>query len=391
MGAELPAGIRPRKKDIQIWFIWEGKRRFERLPWPPTPKNVERAGSLRAEIVQRIRYRSFTWEDYRSHFPHSLHLPELEFPLFQALAQDFLDGVEVSAATRNEYRKALQRYWMPTFALRTIDSIKTSDVRKAIKDIDFPSNKTRNNALIPLRGLFDLAVEDEIIGANPAARIKNLKHQKPLPDPFTADERDEILNHLREHEASVYWTYFGLAFHGGLRNPSELTALTWPSVDLRSNSLRVERKNSRGTIVDETKTGVIRDVTLPEAAKPYLKEARRLSYLKFDYLFINPTTEARFVTGKALNAVWNRTLKKLGIRHRDMRQTRHTCATQWLMAGMNPQFVAKQLGHSVTMTLTVYSKWIDQQGDQAEIAKANPAKCAESVLVESPRPVKALK
>lgn len=383
MGSELPKGVRPRQADIQVWFMWEGKRRFEALPWPPTQANIERAGNLRAEIAQRIRYRAFTWDDYRQHFPGSPNLPEAKVPLFQEMAQLFLDGVEVSKATRNEYRKALQAYWMPHFALKQVDQIRTSEVRAAIKDIEFSSNKTRNNALIPLRGLFELAVEDELMASNPAAKIKNLKHQKPLPDPFNAGERDAILEHIRQHEDPVYWVYFGLAFHAGFRNPSELTALMWTSIDLRSMRIRVERKNSRGTIEDETKTGVIRDVILPEAAGPFMTEVKRQSYLQHEYLFINPNTGNRFVTGKALNGTWRRTLKKLGIRHRDMRQTRHTCATQWLMAGMNPYFVAKQLGHSVTMTLTVYSKWLDQQGDQAEIAKANQEKkdekCAENV------------
>ncbi len=383
MGGELPKGVRPRKADIQVWFMWDGRRCYEALPWSPTQANIERAGNLRSQIAQRIRYRAFTWDDYRQHFPGSPNLPEAKVPLFQEMAQLFLNSVEVSTATRNEYRKALQKYWMPTFALKQIDQIRTSEVRAAITELSFPSAKTRNNALIPLRGLFELAVEDELMASNPAAKIKNLKHQKPLPDPFDAGERDAILQNLRQHEDPVYWVYFGLAFHAGLRNPSELTALMWQSVDLRSMRIRVERKNSRGSIEEETKTGVIRDVILPEAAQPFMQEVKRQSYLQHKYLFVNPNTGNRFVTGKALNGVWRKTLKKLGIRHRDMRQTRHTCATQWLMAGMNPYFVAKQLGHSVTMTLTVYSKWLDQQGDQAEIAKASPEpkeqKCAENV------------
>lgn len=391
MGREFPKGVRPRSADIQIWFIWERKRYFEALPWKPTPANIRRAGDLRAEIVRRIRYQAFNWEEYRAYFPESVNLPEIEIPAFQHMAQRFLDSAEVSSATRNEYRKALQRYWMPVFGLTPVDQIKTSEIRAQIKEIEFPSNKTRNNALIPLRKVFELALEDEVINTNPASRIKNLKHQKPPPDPLTADERDVILNYLRKSEHPLIWAYFGLAFHSGLRNPSELTALMWPSVDLRSRQLRVERKNSRGTIEDETKTGVIRDVILPEAVDPYLAEIRRQTFLCGERVFINPNTRDRFITGKALNAAWNRTLKKLGIRHRDMRQTRHTCATQWLMAGMNPQFVAKQLGHSVTVTLTVYSKWINQQGDQREIAKAKQPECAENVLDPMGEGVKKLK
>jgi len=39
-------------------------------------------------------------------------------------------------------------------------------------------------------------------------------------------------------------------------------------------------------------------------------------------------------------------VKRLGIRHRAPKQTRHTVATMCLMAGANPAWVARQLGHS---------------------------------------------
>lgn len=46
---------------------------------------------------------------------------------------------------------------------------------------------------------------------------------------------------------------------------------------------------------------------------------------------------------------------------------RHGYATAMLMAGMMPAFCAKQLGHSVEMFLTTYSKWID--GSQNDIER----------------------
>ncbi len=45
---------------------------------------------------------------------------------------------------------------------------------------------------------------------------------------------------------------------------------------------------------------------------------------------------------------------------RERRQygTRHTYATMSLMAGMDPAFIANQLGHSVEMLLSTHAKWI---------------------------------
>ncbi|KVG15933.1 hypothetical protein WJ25_24515 [Burkholderia thailandensis] len=53
-----------------------------------------------------------------------------------------------------------------------------------------------------------------------------------------------------------------------------------------------------------------------------------------------------------------------------------------LMAGMTPAFCAKQLGHSVEMFLTTYSKWIDGDQNDLEMARLERA-------ISSPEPPQA--
>jgi integrase len=62
-------------------------------------------------------------------------------------------------------------------------------------------------------------------------------------------------------------------------------------------------------------------------------------------------------------------LRKTGIRYRRMYDTRHTYATMCLMSGMNPAFIAAQLGHSVQVLLSTYAKWISSSSDFAELEK----------------------
>lgn len=59
----------------------------------------------------------------------------------------------------------------------------------------------------------------------------------------------------------------------------------------------------------------------------------------------------------------------LGIRARRQYNCRHTYATMSLMAGMNPAFIANQLGHSVQMLLSTYAKWINSSTDWNELEK----------------------
>jgi len=52
-------------------------------------------------------------------------------------------------------------------------------------------------------------------------------------------------------------------------------------------------------------------------------------------------------------------LKRLGLPLRRPYETRHTAATIWLASGENPEWVARQLGHSNTeMLFRVYSRYI---------------------------------
>jgi integrase len=362
---KLPTGVESRGDHYRIWFIWEGRRCREPVPnFPHTPAGAAQAGRLRSEIAHKIKLGVFDSKEYLRLFPNTSNVFRAkEGQTFGEIAQRWLDLIEVSEATRNEYKKNLNRYWMPRLAPRDVSDVKRSEIRQIIKEADFPSAKTRNNALTPVRGVFALAVDDELCAINPCDGIKNTKHQKEPPDPFSEKERETILAHFHEHEHPIWYAYFSLAFFSGLRSPSEITGLLWDSVDLNAGYVRVERKMALAKVVDQTKTAVIRDVILPKEAMAALKTMKAYTYLKHDHVFVHPETGEALRYQKAINRVWRKIMKKTGIRYREPYNCRHTCATQWIMAGANPVFVAKQLGHSVQMTLTVYSKWINSQGD----------------------------
>ena len=72
-------------------------------------------------------------------------------------------------------------------------------------------------------------------------------------------------------------------------------------------------------------------------------------------------------------------LKRLGVRYQRLYNMRHSYATAMLMAGMTPVFCAKQLGHSVEIFLTTYSKWVDGEQNELEMARLENA-------ISSPEP-----
>ena len=102
-----------------------------------------------------------------------------------------------------------------------------------------------------------------------------------------------------------------------------------------------------------------------------LKRQKAHTYLRNDYVFYNPVTNAPYTEERPLRrAYWNPTLKALGLRERSFYQTRHTYATLNLMAGANPMWVSKQMGHAnMQMLLSVYAKWIDGADKSKERTK----------------------
>lgn len=368
----LPPGVEIRGDRIRIAFSWSNERYREPYPFPPTPENIKRAGRLYSEIRGKIDLGVFTIEDFRAYFPRSKRIEQLgSGMLFGTLAQSWLDGVEVSVNTRTEYRKSLNKYWMPALAARPINSIRYSELRALVNGADWSSAKTRNNALIPLRGVLAMAHEDELIDRNPADKLKNLKHQKDPPDPFSRDEAETIIAALYSQYAAneaIHAAYFEFAFFSGMRT-SEMLALQWSDVDFRQGYARVTKAQSKGRLNSQTKTARVRDVLLNDRSRHALQIAKAHTFLAGEHVFCSARTGDAFKTEKSQRYVFTRLLKKLGIRHRPAYNTRHTYATMLLMAGANPAFVAGQLGHSVTMTLTVYSKWLEGKADAAELAK----------------------
>lgn len=379
---QYPDGVSVEGDRIIIRFSWKGDRCREIYNFQNTPKNIARAGDLVRDIKHRIRFNTFTLDDYKRFFPTSKRIAEMGTPdMFGALAQDWLNAVEVGPATRDEYRRALNRYWMPLYAARPIGSIPYSELRRDVNAIDWPSNKTRNNALIPLRGVFEAAYIDELIDRNPADRLRNIKHQKPPVDPFTSDEADRIIDAMYRlftgrdaiHAAFVEWQ-----FYTGMRS-SEALALRWSDIDFTKHYARVQKAQSKGRLNEQTKTAKVRDVALNSRALHALQAAKGLTFLAGGAVFEPHDPNAGyepgdgFKTEKSQRKQFTQVLKKLGIRHRPLKNCRHTYATMLLMAGANVTFVANQLGHSVVMTTTIYGKWMTGKEDAAELAKLKMA------------------
>ena len=380
---------------VSIWFRWKGpgdekpKKYWETVATVTNARTLKQAAELRQQVVALIKAKDFGVERYLEYFPQTRKFDQADLtkrpandPTFFEYAQTYLALIEVDKGTHNTYRKALNANWLHTLGFeedgrpRRISEITESDILLVIKERNFSSSKTRNNALTPLRGMFRRAVRDGIIDQDPVAGISNLKVQEEgAPDPFAPNEVSAIIEHIDKHHDPIYSAYFRVAFGAGLRNPSELAALQWNLVDLEHRIIHVTQAiNDNRELRKSTKTGRRRDVDIVGLALEGFNIAYEITRNHpSGFVFVCPTTDDYFKTGKAQRKVWDETIEAIGIRRRTMRQTRHTNATIRLMNGQELYYAARQMGHSIDVMQKKYSKWIKSEADKMQIDKLDQA------------------
>lgn len=371
-------GIYARPSSILISFQWDkhpAGRVRETVSVTPTAANLKAWQRIRDDLADKARLDLLTLQEFAEAFPKSKWLKKIGFDrdrpqgkTFGEVCTLFIDtnpnGLEKT--TLLTYRKVLDKHFRPRFEHIPIASVGYLDLLSELSDPDIlPS--TFNNRLQAARAIFAFAVKARLIKENPAAEIPNRTPPEPSPDPLTLAEVNRVLAHIGERFGAAWANYFEFGFFAGLRL-SELIALRWEDVDWQTGSVLIQR--ARAMYIDKgTKTKKNRVVRLFNRDLAALRRQKELTRLNpAGWVFMNPRTEKRFMDGQdASEDVWQPTLKKLGIRLREARQTRHTCATLMLHAGVNIAYAAKRMGHSVMEFTRVYSKWIDDMdGGQQE-------------------------
>jgi integrase len=235
------------------------------------------------------------------------------------------------------------------------------------------TSKAIRNTLTPLRSIFEDALNDEIIEFNPFDRIalsklirQTAKASDYVVNPFTAAERDALLEACRPDERPMLQFWFAT----GLR-PGELQALEWRHIDWERQAARIEQNQVAGVIKAPKTAAGIRDVDLDASAIAALKAQRPLSEAKGARIWLNPRDGTLWTTDAQIRkTLWLPVCTRSGVDYRNPYQVRHTYASTLLTAGHNPWYVAAQLGHEdVEMVFRTYGRFIreDYQKPKPEL------------------------
>ncbi|MHB0763822.1 tyrosine-type recombinase/integrase [Stutzerimonas sp. NM35] len=376
----LPAGIELRNDTLRLRFSWNGKRCSETLTYPATQAGIAAASRLRDKVVQLIKLGIFDELKYAEMFPNSPNALSSVSRGFGRYAQVWLDSRTISEGTRDNYKSVLNVWWMPYLATTPLSNMTTAFMRELVVLIPWTSEGVKANAMNKLSTILESAADDRLITENPIKALDIPERTTAKIDPFTLDEADRIIERLyatTHWPSQIYAAFFEFAFYTGMR-PGEIAALRWEEVDLNKRAVHVCRAVAKGEVVERTKTKKDRYVLLNDRAIHALEFAKQYAERRakgsgritdFPYCF-PPSKGQQFMQQTSdLHHQWRPTLKALGIRYRPPYNARHTYATMCLMVGMTPAFIAKQLGHSIQILLSRYARWIDGEGDWAEMSK----------------------
>lgn len=302
------------------------------------PGAVEKPAPM---IADTPLFRDFveTWRKERQvEWRHSYRLA------IQSMLDTHLLPVFGDIPVREIDRAALMRF-RARLADRRIGATKASEGRPL-------TNTTLNRVMGVARQILDEAAARHGF-ANPALTIKRLKMKRIDIEPFSMDEVRLILATVR----ADYRQYLTLRFFTGLRS-AEAHGLKWKHIDFERREILIRETYANGR-TEYTKTdGSQREVRI---SGPVMEALRIVQPDVVDpdaYVFHTRTGHP--IDNKNFNdRVWAPLLRHLGLKRRRPYQMRHTCATLWLAAGENPEWIARQLGHTTTeMLFRTYSRYV---------------------------------
>lgn len=367
------ASIRSRRGKLFVDFRYMNIRCRETTNLTDTPDNRKKLAKIIEKMEAEITLGIF---DYAAYFPKSERAQEMTALADRAEAcisrnptfRQFVDiwyeerKIEWRPSYRQKTQIILDKYLLPEFGGKAVHAIKKPDLltfRSSLAKVRYGKDGQSslsvariNQIMILLRMILEEA-SDRHEFEMPYKNIKNLKQARPDVNPFTLAEVWLILKYVR----ADYKPYYTIRFFTGMRT-SEIDGLKWDCINFDRREISIREALVNGEMGPTKTLGSQRDIAISQLVYDALLEQKARTYGKSEFVFCNSQgnpMEYRNVNRR----VWKPTLALLGLKHRRAYQTRHTAATLWLAAGENPEWIARQMGHSSTeMLFRVYSRYV---------------------------------
>jgi len=245
--------------------------------------------------------------------------------------------------------------------LRELDPLSLAAFRAELTAAGIGPASVRRTMVI-LQGVLERAVEWQRIPANPARAVRKPPQQRERAvRPLAPITVEQIRGHLLEHGRLRDAVLVSVLAYAGLR-PGEALALTWGHI--RERTMLVERAVALGEL-KTTKTARTRSVRLLAPLAADLREWRIAQGRPSDPALVFPgrhgdlwTDDAwRYWRRRVFTPATNATGLDSRVRPYDLR---HSFVSLLLAEGANVVEIARQAGHSPTITLSTYAHLFDE-------------------------------
>jgi integrase len=272
----------------------------------------------------------------------------------------------LAARTLRSYAGLWDRHVLPRLGSMRLNAITPEVIERfrAELEADGVGQPTIYRALALLQGILRRAVEWRRIGHNPVKavqkpKVRRQREVRPLP-PLTIEQLRAVVARRRKHgmrDAAM----IGLLAYAGLR-PQEALALRWE--DVRERTLLVEKAADGQGGVKPTKTGQSRTVRLLAPLADDLAEWRRSLDQPDDGALLFPNGSGSIWNDPAWQTwhrdAWVPACRAVGLEGARPYDLRHSFISLLIHEGRSVVEVARQAGHSPTMTLDVYAHVFDE-------------------------------
>lgn len=364
--------VRARDKTQKLFidFQYRGRRCREQTALMDTSANRKKLENVLKRIEAEITLGTF---DYSAYFPNSRNVEKFaamakdkvpgyhETPIFLLFSDDWLNEMKIQWRQSHitTVEGTLKNYLNPHFGEKEVGHITKKDIldfRASLAKVTTLSGKHLsasriNRIMTPLRMILSEAA-NRFQFSSPYHGIKSLKVPRTDVEPFSIEEVKQIIDTVR----SDFRHYYTVRFFTGMRT-GEIDGLQWDHVDFKRRQILVRQALVNGRLEYTKNDGSFRTIEMSQLVADALK-AQQKATGKEEFVFCT-RTGGPLNHNNVTKRVWYPLLRHLGLRKRRPYQTRHTAATLWLAAGENPEWIARQMGHTTTeMLFRVYSRYV---------------------------------
>jgi len=395
---------RNRHGNLFLRVYWQNAESREGTRLADTPENRKQLEFEAARLNRMMKDGTF---DYLKEFPNgnraSYFRQDAEHAERKTIRKYYEKWIgrykppQAKQARYENYVSNLEHHILPLHGDRYLDQYGVPEIRD-LMSVLFSQGlkpKTVKNYLNgSLRSLLRDAKLDRLIAVNPFDELPPRfwpASDSPPPDPFTEEERAEILEYFKAKYMGTWPHAYAFAlclFWTGAR-PSELLARTWKDIDFRTKMLRIHTSFVRAKVGQVKTAGSNRTIRLFDPVIDILTSIKPLRAQPDDSIFLDRDGERRIDQNHFGQRVFQAALVALKIRHRDFYSTRHTFVTSMLKAGYHPKEIAEYVGNSPAVIYRSYAGLIGGNEGFGALAMVSAKELTQSAAAGNCAPKRA--